>query len=137
MPSRKYKVEHSGCPFAFAAEAFGDKWTILILRDVLLFGKKHFDDLLAMHEGIATNILSARLKEMESCGLLVKTEDPDNRRRFIYTPTDKALDLLPAMVAIVEWSSRYDPDTVVTPEQLASFRADPAKAIRDLRAMFS
>ncbi len=132
----KYKVDHTGCPIAFAAEAFGDKWTLLILREVLLFKKKHFDELLSMREGIASNILASRLKGMEASGLLVKQEDPANGRRVIYSPTEKALDLLPACVELILWASKHDPETGVPADMLARIRRNRAKAIREMRAPF-
>jgi len=136
MVASKYKVEHAGCPIAFASEAFGDKWTLLILREVLIFGKKYFDEILAMREGIATNILAARLKEMECSDLLVKREDPANGRRFIYAPTEKALDLIPACVELILWASKHDPATAVPARQIELMRRSRAKAIRELRAPF-
>ena len=137
MTSAKYKVDHAGCPIAFAAETFGDKWTLLVLREVLLFGKKHFDELAKMREGIATNILSSRLEQMIARGLLTKEGDPGNRRRFVYAPTEKALDLLPACAELILWASKYDPATAVSGEQIAAFRRNKKKAMRDLRSSFA
>lgn len=98
----------SHCPIAYSLDLIGDRWTLLVLRDLLIVGKRRFGELLAAPEGIATNILSARLRRLEAEGLLRRERDPDNGRQVLYTPTPKALDLLPAMLELVRWAARHD-----------------------------
>ena len=81
----------SGCPISFALDLIGDKWSLLVLRDIMLWDKKHYDEFAASDEGISTNILAARLKQLEADGLISRMQDEDNRRRYIYQPTEKAV----------------------------------------------
>jgi len=80
------RPKRSHCPIAFALDIFGDKWSLLLLRDLLLKDKKRYGDFLTSEEKIATNILSERLARLESEGLITKSRDKTNRRQFIYSP---------------------------------------------------
>ncbi|MEJ8569126.1 winged helix-turn-helix transcriptional regulator [Elongatibacter sediminis] len=126
----------SDCPLAFALDAIGDRWSLLVLRDILLHGKRHYEEFLESGEGISTNILADRLKRLARQGLLSKERDADNRRRYIYRPTEKALDLLPVIVEMVLWSARYDPDTGVTPDVVERLRDDRAGFFVEVRRRF-
>lgn len=101
------KKHQSGCPVAFGLDIFGDRWTLLIIRDMLLHGKRTYSDFLASEEKIATNILASRMKHLEDEGVVTRARDPDNRRSFIYTLTDKGLSLTPVLLEIVRWSGDY------------------------------
>lgn len=101
----------TNCPILFALDIFGDKWSLLIMRDILIRGGKHYKDFLYAGEGISTNILADRLEQLERTGLITKQRDESNRRRFIYTPTQKGLELVPTLMGLIEWSAKYDPDT--------------------------
>lgn len=105
------KSPRSHCPISFALDLFGDRWTLLILRDVMLKNKSRFQDFLACEEKIATNVLADRLRKLEAHGILSKTDDPDSGRQFRYAPTTKGLDLLPVLLEIIRWSGRHDPKT--------------------------
>jgi len=109
LPSRR-----SDCSISFALDYLGDKWTLLVLRDLLFHGKRHFRDFLASDERIATNILTQRLKQLVAAGLVARLPDPDSRRSVIYQPTDMAVDLIPALLELTRWSGKYDPQTHVT-----------------------
>lgn len=98
--------EHrSPCPIASALDLFGDRWTLLVLRDILLFGKHRHREFLASPEGIASNILAERLKRLESAGLISREPDPDDRRQLIYGATDKGRTLTPVLQQIAEWGA--------------------------------
>jgi DNA-binding HxlR family transcriptional regulator len=99
----------SHCPVNYGLEIFGDKWSLLIVRDIVFFGKKTYGQFLKSEEGFATNILASRLVFLEEQGILRKTPDPADRRKDIYSLTDKGLDLIPMLLDIVIWSARYDP----------------------------
>jgi DNA-binding HxlR family transcriptional regulator len=99
----------SHCPISYALDFVGDRWTLIVLRDLILGRKRYFREFLGSQEGIATNILTARLKQLEAAGLVTRTADPKHPRRGVYTPTDKALDLLPTLVELVRWGAKYDP----------------------------
>jgi len=98
------------CPVAFSLDIFGDKWSLLILRDLMLADKRHFRDFLKSREGIASNILADRLERFIQADLVTKTVDPKNKSAAIYTPTKKALELLPIMFSIMHWGLKYNPD---------------------------
>lgn len=98
----------SGCPIAFGLDTFGDRWSLLIIREIMLLGKRTYSEFLQADEGIATNILIDRLKHLESEGIVEKTRDPENRRSFLYTMTQKGRDLAPIILEIVIWSGSHD-----------------------------
>jgi DNA-binding HxlR family transcriptional regulator len=122
------------CPIDYALEVFGDRWTLLVLRDLLLAGKRQYRDLLASKEGIATNILADRLKKLEQAGLVERNPDPDDRRQIIYSLTDKALDLIPVLLEISRWSAKYDDNTAADPSLVKRFDDDRAALIAALIA---
>lgn len=111
---KKLPARRSDCAVSYALDYLGDKWTLLVLRDLLFHGKRHFRDFLASEENIASNILSHRLKQLEASGLVTRRPDPDSRRSLVYEPTDKAADLIPALLELTRWSGKYDPHTRVT-----------------------
>jgi len=130
-----YKIRN-GCPFAFSMASFGDKWTLLILRQIILMHNKYYDEILKMEEGISTNILADRLKDMENRRILTRRKDPDNKRRWIYKPTGKALDLIPMLFELAIWSAKYDPYTGVTKKHLDAFTKQRAETIKEWRKPF-
>jgi DNA-binding HxlR family transcriptional regulator len=99
------------CPIDYALEIFGDRWTLLVVRDLMFRGKCHFGEFIESPEGIASNILTSRLKKLEAHRLVARETDPENRKRVIYRLTDKGLALAPVMIEIVRWSGAHDPDT--------------------------
>lgn len=106
----KHTLSYSSkCPVTFALDIFGDKWSLIILRDILFKKKKYYGEFLNSAEKISTNILADRLGKLESEGLITKTRDSQNLSRFIYRLTRKGEDLLPLMLEIIEWSTKYDP----------------------------
>ena len=122
------------CPIDYALEVFGDRWTLLVLRDLTLAGKRHYRELAAAKEGIATNVLAARLKKLEAAGLVVRREQPEDRRQVFYELTDKALDLVPVLLEISRWSAKYDAHTAAPPDLVRRFDADREQLIADLVA---
>ena len=100
----------SYCPINLSLEIFGDTWTLLVLRDMMFAGKRHFRELLQSDEHIASNILADRLARLVEHGLLTKHEDPTHKQKAIYSLTEKAIALLPIVVQIGAWGSRWVPD---------------------------
>ena len=94
----------SSCPISCALDVLGDKWTLIIMRDMLMFGKQTFKDFSASSEGIATNILSSRLKNLEEYEIISKEQSLINKKVKIYKPTEKGISLLPVVVEMVLWS---------------------------------
>ncbi len=100
----------SYCPINLSLEIFGDTWTLLVLRDLMFGGKRHFRELLQSDERISTNILADRLARLVEHGLLTKAEDPTHKQKAIYSLTEKGITLLPIVVQIGAWGSRWVPD---------------------------
>ncbi|HVI47062.1 MAG TPA: helix-turn-helix domain-containing protein [Chitinophaga sp.] len=99
----------SNCPVSLGLEIFGDKWSLLIIRDIMFDGKRYFRELLQSEEKIASNILTDRLNMLESKGIISKRQDPDHKQKQIYSLTSKGIDLLPIMVEIGGWGLRHMP----------------------------
>jgi DNA-binding HxlR family transcriptional regulator len=109
------KKFRSGCPIASTLDLLGDRWTLVIVRD-LLTGKSRFGDFLKSPEHIPTNILTDRLQRLEQFGLLKKASYQENPVRFDYRLSQKGADLLPALQAMCVWANRHLPDTWKTPK---------------------
>lgn len=133
----------SHCPINFGLETFGDPWSLLVVRDIVYFGKHTFNEFLASEEGIAPSVLSARLDGLVAAGVLSKDKDPADRRRVSYNLTEQGLRTIPILVEIADWSVDADPDTGAPAEWVVMVRADkPAminkiiETVRDGRAVF-
>jgi DNA-binding HxlR family transcriptional regulator len=118
-----------GCPTRYAAGIFGDKWCFLLLRDVLLHGKRTYSDFLNGPEGISTNILADRLSRLEAAAMLDRQVDPRKASRICYFPTRKARDVLPALISMMVWSTEYDTNTEAPESFARGYKANPAAAI--------
>ena len=99
----------SGCPINLSVEVLGDKWSLVVLRD-MMFGRSRTYGELHAHslEGIATNILGARLRHLEEEGLITAAADPRHRQRTIYSLTEKAIALVPVMAALGNWAVQHE-----------------------------
>lgn len=103
------KKLRSHCPVNFGLELFGDKWTLLIIRDIVFRGKKSYAEFLKSEEGFATNILASRLELLTNAEVLKKSTNVEDGRSAVYYLTEKGLDLIPILFEMVLWSSKYDP----------------------------
>jgi len=102
----------SGCPINLSLEVFGDRWTLIILRDMIFGHRRHFRDLLTHSlEGIASNILADRLKRLASLGMVTKSADPSHKQKVVYSLTEKSIDLVPILAQLGAWGRRYLPVT--------------------------
>lgn len=99
----------SRCPINLSLEVFGDRWSLLILRDMMFGGKRHFRELLRSEEGISSNILADRLRKLVEEGMLTKADDPTHKQKAIYSLTDKSIALVPVFAQLGAWGSRYLP----------------------------
>ena len=108
------KTHPTACPIAFALDVFGDRWSLLIVRDVLFKGRRTYREFLDAGEGIATNVLADRLKRLQSAGILAKKRGEQDARTFEYELTPRGLDLMPVLLEMIRWSAAHDPDTPVT-----------------------
>jgi DNA-binding HxlR family transcriptional regulator len=126
----KRQDRRSDCPISFALEAFGDTWSLLVMRDLLFTGKRTFSDFLRSEEGIATNVLAARLRALEEAGLIRAEGEGRNVR---YSPTARGLDLLPILLEMIAWSARHDPRSAAPPAFVARIQKDRAELLTELR----
>jgi DNA-binding HxlR family transcriptional regulator len=100
----------SGCPINLSMEVLGDQWSLIVLRDIMFGQRRSFREILTnSEEGIATNILTSRLNKLVEEGLLTKEPDPSHRQKFIYSLTEMAISLVPAIVALGAWGRRFLP----------------------------
>ena len=119
----------SGCPLASTLDIVGDKWSLLIVRDMLIQGKKTFKDFSTSPEGIAPGILSSRLKWLEENELITKQKLPDNKKENIYLLTEKGIELAPIITEIILWSDKNlrNQNLKMYPIAEAGFNQDKAK----------
>lgn len=98
----------SGCPLNASVEMLGDRWSLLILRDMMLRGFRSYKQFLESAEGIATNILADRLRKLEACGIIATEADPSDGRKRIYVLTRKGIDLAPVLTEMVLWAAHHE-----------------------------
>ena len=103
--------QKSLCPINLALEVFGDRWSLLIVRDMMFAGKRHFREFLQSEEGISSNILTERLGKLVEYGVLSKTDDPTHKQKAIYSLTPMGIELLPVITQIGIWGRKYTPAT--------------------------
>ena len=109
VPSKKPAPKRrSGCPLNASVEMLGDRWSLLILRDMMLRGFRSYSQFLDSYEGIATNILADRLKRLIAHGIVTTQKDPSDGRRLIYMLTPKGLDLAPVLTEMVLWAAKHE-----------------------------
>ncbi len=128
LPERR-----SACPISYSLDFMGDKWTLLVVRDLVFGGKRHFGEFLKSGEAIATNILADRLLKLEAGGIIEKSPDPDSGVRYVYTLTDKGLDLIPVMLELAVWGATYDAETGAPKAFIRRYRNDREGLIKELR----
>jgi len=102
-------THRSGCPINLALEVLGDRWSLLIIRDMIFAGKRHFRELLQSDEGISSNILADRLAMLVDRGMLTRAGDPGHKQKVIYSLTEKSIALVPVLVQIGVWGRAYLP----------------------------
>lgn len=108
------RLRRSDCPIGFTLDLVGDRWSLLIMRDLLTRGKSRFREL-AADEGIATNVLAERLERLVRAGIVAGSTDMKDRRQITYSPTQAGLALLPVIVEMACWGASHDPMTGAPP----------------------
>ncbi|REE97327.1 winged helix-turn-helix transcriptional regulator [Thermomonospora umbrina] len=101
----------SGCPINLSLEILGDRWTLLVLRDITFTGARRFRELLAGPERISSNILADRLATLVDHGLLTKADDPAHKQKVVYSLTERAIELVPVLAQLATWGARHLPVT--------------------------
>ena len=109
--------QRSPCPIANTLDLVGDRWTLLVIRDMMFFGKQRFEEFLQSPEGISTNILTSRLKSLEAMGLVVKQPYSNHSRRMNYQLTEKGKSLRPVLKVITAWGLKHLPGTAIPTEE--------------------
>lgn len=99
--------KRSNCPISCSLDILGDKWSLLIIRDLMFAKECTYGDFLRSEEKIATNILASRLKTLEQNGLIKKLEHPDSKSKVLYRLTDKGIDLVPILVELNLWADKH------------------------------
>ena len=137
--------ERSKCPIANALDVVGDRWTLLVVRDLLFFGKVRYNELLGSSEGIPTNILADRLRRLQECGIVEKKSYQTRPPRYEYRLTQRGADLLPILREMIGWANRHIAETgkppaafldrlgAAAPPGLASARTAPRASRRRSR----
>lgn len=126
----------SHCPINYAQEVFGDRWSLLVVRDLLFKKKSYYGEFLASEEGISTNILADRLQRLEDYGIVEKHSGNEGRNRSRYSLSQKGIDLLPILLEMILWSAKYDKKTKTPPEFISQLKRNrdmvSAQVVREL-----
>jgi len=107
MPRRNVK-RRSQCPLNASVEMLGDRWSLLIIRDMMLRGFRTYKEYMVCYEGIATNILADRLRKLVGYGIITAEPDPSDGRKLIYLLTAKGIDLAPVLTEMVLWAAAHE-----------------------------
>jgi DNA-binding HxlR family transcriptional regulator len=135
MPKRSAPPppRRSGCPISTALDVLGDRWSLLVVRDLLFKGLRTFGEFAAAGEGVATNVLAERLRRLQTEGIVVRAPDADDARRVVYRLTPKGLDLAPVLVELVLWAAKHE-RTDAPPAVVRRMRTRKADFIAEHRA---
>jgi DNA-binding HxlR family transcriptional regulator len=129
MPKKR-----SNCPLSFSLDIFGDKWSLLIIRDIIMMGKFSFIDFSKSAEKIASNILASRLELLEKEGIIYKQVSPKNKSKYIYSLTKKGIDLQPVLIEMMKWGAKYNSETPVPPKKIIEeYEEDNKSLLRKYR----
>jgi len=108
VPGKPKSKRRSGCPVSISLERFGDRWSLLIIRDLMVRGFRTFKEFQESGEGIATNILSDRLRKLAASGIIIAEQEKSDGRRVNYRLTEKGIDLAPVLLELLIWGSRHE-----------------------------
>ncbi|PJJ07259.1 HxlR family transcriptional regulator [Flavobacterium sp. 1] len=124
--------KRSECPLSCSLDVFGDKWSLLIIRDLIFYKKSTYNDFLKSAEGIATNILASRLKTLEENGIIEKSAHPDSKAKILYRLTEKGIDLLPIIMEVYIWSDKYYEMPVALKATIKEAKKDKDKFVKQV-----
>lgn len=103
----KDNKKRSDCPISCSLDIWGDKWSLLIIRDLMFSTQCTYGDFMKSNEKIATNILAARLQMLEENGIITKSDHPESKAKVLYKLTQKGIDLLPVMIEVQLWAEKH------------------------------
>ena len=131
--SKQKSTNHrrSGCPLNASVEILGDRWSLLIIRDMMLRGFRSYKEFLGSYESIATNILADRLRRLEAHGIITTKQDPSDGRKLIYLLTPKGIDLAPVLTEMVLWAAAHE--ETGNPGLVALIKKDKEKFLESAR----
>ncbi|KZN59822.1 hypothetical protein N473_02600 [Pseudoalteromonas luteoviolacea CPMOR-1] len=127
-------TKRSDCPISNVLDIVGDKWSLLIIRDLMFFGKHSYSELQNSEEKMATNILSSRLEKLETHGLINKQPDKKDKRKKVYQLTASGIDLLPILLEMILWSAKHAPELTIPTQLVERAQSDKAGLIDELIA---
>lgn len=108
MAKRGNAGRRSGCPVSVSLEIFGDRWSLLLIRDMMVRGYRTFGEFLNSGEGIATNVLADRLRRLAEAGMVVSERDPEDGRSVLYRLTEKGIAFAPVLLELLLWAAKYE-----------------------------
>ena len=132
VPRRKPAPRRSTCPVATSLDIFGDKWSLLVVRDLFFTDHRRFGEFASSDEGIASNVLAERLERLECEGLIHSSPDPADGRKVVYGLTPKGLDLAPMIIEMIIWAATHE-KTEAPPALVREMKRDRAAFARKLR----
>ena len=124
-------IRKSDCPINLGLEIFGDRWALLILRDIIFFNHRHFNEFVS-NEGISTNILADRLNKLVHHKILIKEKSPTNQSSFLYSLTQKGLHLVPTVLEIYHWGAKYIENNNADKEIVKRIDSDKNKVLNTI-----
>ena len=132
MPRKPKLKRRSGCPVSISLELLGDRWSLLIIRDLMLRNYRTYKEFLSSDEGIATNILAERLQRLEVAGIITTSRDAEDRRKVVYRLTARGIDLAPILVELILWGAQHEV-TNAPPAAIRKMRAKRDQFLADIR----
>jgi DNA-binding HxlR family transcriptional regulator len=132
VPAKSKPAHRSACPLNVSLEILGDRWSLLVIRDLMIRGFRTYKEFLGSAEGIATNILADRLRKLEACGIITTRQDRADRRKLNYRLTKKGIDLAPVLTELVLWAARYE-DTGAPPALIRKMQKNREQFLAEVR----
>lgn len=128
----KGSEKRSDCPISSSLDILGDKWSLLIVRDLMLYTNRTYGDFIKSEEKIATNILANRLQILEDNGIIIKLPYPDNKVKWLYKLSPKGVDLIPAVIEIALWGGKYLSNADQYPPFLTQVKKNKTKFVKNI-----
>jgi DNA-binding HxlR family transcriptional regulator len=133
VPEKRRQSRRSGCPVSVSLEIFGDRWSLLIIRDLLIRGYRTFKEFQSSGEAIASNILSDRLQKLETAGIVASAVDEADARKLNYRLTEKGIDLAPVLLELFVWGARHDGKTGVPCAAIENMASNREQVLEEVR----
>lgn len=124
------KSQRSTCPIANSLDFLGDRWTLVVIRDLMFRDRHEYGELLSAGEGISTSVLADRLERLQCAGLVTKTPHPRDLKKYRYHLTDQGIDLMPVLVDLTLWGLEHVPGATAPPDLVRAMKRDRAGFIK-------